>query len=67
MSPPLIIALDAMGGDHGPQVVIGGAARALAAQPGLQYRLYGDEDLINRQLDRLRRFGAKIESHPIPL
>jgi glycerol-3-phosphate acyltransferase PlsX len=52
MSPPLIIALDAMGGDHGPPVVVAGAARALARHPGLHYRLYGDEELINRQLER---------------
>lgn len=52
MKSPLIIALDAMGGDHGPQVVIAGAARALTQQKDLHYRLYGDEDLINRQLDR---------------
>lgn len=52
MTRPLTIALDAMGGDHGPQVVIGGAARALANHSGLHYRLYGDEELINRQLER---------------
>jgi len=52
MKQPLTIALDAMGGDHGPQVVIAGAARALSNHAGLHYRLYGDEELISRQLDR---------------
>ena len=50
MKPPLTIALDAMGGDHGPRVVIAGAARALPNHAGLHYRLYGDKELINRQV-----------------
>jgi glycerol-3-phosphate acyltransferase PlsX len=29
------IAVDVMGGDHGPAVVIGGVALALANQPGI--------------------------------
>ncbi len=52
MGSPLIIALDAMGGDFGPQVVIAGAARAFATRPELQFRLYGDSEVINRQLER---------------
>jgi phosphate acyltransferase len=40
------IALDAMGGDHGPSVVVPGAALALAQHPGSTFILFGDEARI---------------------
>lgn len=40
------IALDAMGGDHGPQVVVPAALNALAAHPFLRLILVGDEATI---------------------
>ena len=36
------IALDAMGGDHGPSVVVPGAALALAQNPDSSFILFGD-------------------------
>ena len=43
MSTSVRIALDAMGGDHGPSVVIPGAAHALKTRPEIEFLLYGDE------------------------
>ena len=40
------IALDAMGGDHGPAVVIAGAEIALGRHPGAEFILYGDRTKI---------------------
>jgi glycerol-3-phosphate acyltransferase PlsX len=40
------IALDAMGGDHGPSVVVPGAALAHSKHPGSQFILYGDRSKI---------------------
>ena len=40
------IALDAMGGDHGPAVVVPGAALALAQHPDSTFILYGDQGRI---------------------
>jgi glycerol-3-phosphate acyltransferase PlsX len=40
------IALDAMGGDHGPSVVVAGAARALEHHPEATFILFGDQALI---------------------
>ena len=37
------IALDAMGGDHGPAVVVAGAALALAQHPDSSFILFGDQ------------------------
>ena len=46
MSKPVRIALDAMGGDHGPSVVVPGAAIALARHPDCEIVLVGDEAMI---------------------
>jgi glycerol-3-phosphate acyltransferase PlsX len=50
MSAAQTLALDAMGGDHGPEVVVPGAAISLARHPDLQFILYGDETRINAAL-----------------
>ncbi len=42
MGAPVTIALDAMGGDHGPDVVIPAAAIALVRHPDMQFLLVGD-------------------------
>jgi glycerol-3-phosphate acyltransferase PlsX len=45
------IALDAMGGDHGPDVVVPAALQILATQPDLHLILVGDATLLERKLD----------------
>jgi glycerol-3-phosphate acyltransferase PlsX len=52
MSKPVRISLDAMGGDHGPSVVIPGAALALERHPDIRFLIFGDERLINPLLDK---------------
>jgi glycerol-3-phosphate acyltransferase PlsX len=42
----VIIALDAMGGDHGPGVVIPAAAMALERRPDTRFLLFGDEKAL---------------------
>ena len=44
------IAIDAMGGDGGPAVMIAGAAQARAKYPQLYFRLFGDETAIRAEL-----------------
>jgi glycerol-3-phosphate acyltransferase PlsX len=46
MAQPRTIALDAMGGDHGPEVVIPGAAISLVRHPALSFVFFGDEARI---------------------
>jgi glycerol-3-phosphate acyltransferase PlsX len=41
------IALDAMGGDFGPDVIVPGAASALEKIPGTKFLFFGDEKKIN--------------------
>ena len=47
-----IIALDAMGGDHGPPVTVGAARLALDEIPGLELVLVGDEKSLQAEIDR---------------
>ena len=46
----LTISIDAMGGDHGPQVVIPAAISALKKHPNVKFILVGDKDVIEAQL-----------------
>jgi glycerol-3-phosphate acyltransferase PlsX len=62
----LTIALDAMGGDHAPQVVIAGADMARERFPGLRFLLYGDQLKLNRCLEGRHALAAlaKVEHTP---
>ena len=51
MSDKVRIALDAMGGDHGPAVTIAGAELALIRHPGSEFVLFGNSALIAPLLD----------------
>ncbi len=46
------IAIDAMGGDSGPAVMVAGAARALRRRDDLRFILFGDEAQIHAELAR---------------
>ncbi len=46
----ITIALDGMGGDHGPAVVVPGALRALERLPDLRLILVGDTRVLGREL-----------------
>jgi glycerol-3-phosphate acyltransferase PlsX len=47
-----IIALDAMGGDHGPPVTVGAARLALAEISGLELVLVGDRDRLQGEIEK---------------
>jgi phosphate acyltransferase len=44
------IAIDAMGGDVGPEVMLAGAARAFRRRPDLSFLLFGDEAKLGAEL-----------------
>jgi fatty acid/phospholipid biosynthesis enzyme len=56
-----MIALDAMGGDHGPSVVVPGAVAALSANSPFGISLYGDETAVNRELAKLDTDGLALD------
>jgi phosphate acyltransferase len=53
------IALDAMGGDFGPEVVVPGAAISLTRQPQMQFVLFGDEAKLAPVLAKHAALAAK--------
>ena len=54
------IAVDAMGGDHGPAVVVEGAVTA-ARELGISVILVGDKAVIEQELSRLRADTLALE------
>jgi glycerol-3-phosphate acyltransferase PlsX len=50
MASPKTIALDAMGGDHGPEVVAPGAALSLERHPSLSFIFFGDKARVEAAL-----------------
>ncbi len=46
MTASVTVALDAMGGDHGPPVIVAGAALSLSRHPDLRFLFVGKEDEI---------------------
>jgi phosphate acyltransferase len=59
MAEPHVLALDAMGGDFGPSVVIPGAAHALTVHPELQFLLYGATPAIETELQQYPNLAAR--------
>lgn len=66
----LRVALDAMGGDYGPQETVKGAIEALRASIGahgcapLQLMLVGDRDLVDAQLAKYNSTGLPVSVVP---
>ena len=61
MTDGVRIAVDVMGGDHGPSVVVPGAALALRERPGTRFLLVGDEAQIRPLLAREPALSAAAE------
>ncbi len=55
------IAVDAMGGDTGPAVMIAGAAMALKRNSDLTFLLFGDESAIRAELGRFPELATVCE------
>ncbi|HRK97956.1 MAG TPA: phosphate acyltransferase PlsX [Alphaproteobacteria bacterium] len=58
MSGHLTIALDAMGGDLGPEAVIPGAALALSRNSDLRFMIFGDELKITPILEKFPKLSS---------
>ena len=51
MSDRLVVALDAMGGDRAPDMVVKGASIALQRFPQVSFLLYGDEAIDWKRIE----------------
>jgi glycerol-3-phosphate acyltransferase PlsX len=59
MADKVRIALDAMGGDHGPGVVVAGAALALLRHPDSEFLFFGNATLIAPLIDARPELKAR--------
>ena len=59
MPKPVRIALDAMGGDHGPGVVVSGAALALEKHSQVAFLIYGEEALVRPLIEASPKLAAR--------
>jgi glycerol-3-phosphate acyltransferase PlsX len=60
MSGEIRIALDGMGGDHGPSVVVAAAAIALERRPDVSFLIHGDEKQLGPVIARHPSLAGKI-------
>ena len=58
MSQEIVLALDAMGGDQAPDMVVKGANIARVRHPDLRFILFGDESKIGPLLRRFKKLAA---------
>jgi glycerol-3-phosphate acyltransferase PlsX len=61
MAKPIILSIDAMGGDAGPDMVIPGAALAVERRPDLRFLIYGDSSIIAPLIKAHPRLEAACE------
>ncbi len=61
MSDEITIALDAMGGDDAPQIVVAGANIARRRHPDVRFLLYGDEKEIAALVTKQRGLDEFVE------
>ncbi|TPW31901.1 phosphate acyltransferase PlsX [Pararhizobium mangrovi] len=59
----ITVSVDAMGGDHGPEVVLAGAAKSLERHPDLNFVLFGIEQECLPILERFPALKAKSRFH----
>jgi glycerol-3-phosphate acyltransferase PlsX len=63
LSDRVTIALDAMGGDRAPDMVLKGASIALQRFPQVHFRIYGIESHIRPLMAKLPRLAGKATLH----
>ncbi len=63
MADRIVIALDAMGGDHAPAVVVRGAHIALKRFPNAEFLMFGAEDRIRPLLAKFPRLSRRATIH----
>ncbi len=66
LSDNLVIAIDAMGGDNSPRVVIEGLVEASHKNPDVRFLLFGDESKVKPLLNKYPRLKDKCELRHSP-
>jgi len=61
MAAPLTIALDAMGGDFGPETVLPAAELFMLRHPDIRYLVFGDEKKLKPIVEKLPKLQRIVE------
>jgi len=65
LTQPIVISIDAMGGDHGPSVVSPGVLQALGLLPrSVSLLLHGDEKAITQAFGKHPNLEGRVEIRP---
>lgn len=57
----LVIAVDAMGADHGAAIVVAGLARASKKRPDAHFILFGDKQVLKALVKRRKALKGRVE------
>jgi glycerol-3-phosphate acyltransferase PlsX len=60
----IVLALDGMGGDHAPEVIVNGANIARERHPGASFLLFGDPARLKPLVDKCKGLGKVLEIVP---
>jgi glycerol-3-phosphate acyltransferase PlsX len=60
----IVLALDGMGGDHAPDVIVNGADIARERYPGTSFLLFGDEARLKALVDKRKGLAQALEIVP---
>ena len=63
MPDPIVIALDGMGGDRAPDIVLRGAAIAGKRYPEARFLIHGDLAQLEQRRTAFRELGDRVELH----
>jgi glycerol-3-phosphate acyltransferase PlsX len=63
VTAPVIVALDAMGGDHAPGSIVHGAAIAMRRWPGTEFLLFGDAARLEPLVARHKKLTERFRIH----
>jgi phosphate acyltransferase len=63
VTSPVVVALDAMGGDHAPASVVQGAAIASRRVPKAEFLLFGDQAKLEPLIARHKRLRSRFRVH----
>ena len=57
----IVISVDAMGGDRGPNAVIAGLSRSAKKNPNISFILHGPEDQLSKLVARRKHLRGRVE------
>ncbi|GHE00645.1 phosphate acyltransferase [Allgaiera indica] len=63
---PVVISVDAMGGDRGPAAVVAGLEKFAARDSGTQFLLHGDEAILKSLIAKRRHLAGRVTLRHAP-